>query len=221
MADKKRRLEQDPSIDPKTGKKRERRLKDDKPSITVDIDGVPLGDFSKRLNEAAAKMASSYVFDAKQISKLKESMSGGNIFIEGGDGRARPWVGGGGPANTGHLMGRLMDFINQYGVPRHLMGEGMNFREAVAQMLHTKAIECWEGILGWQFAVTYNEGQATFWFTARYYDEEAGEALVTETLEFSEEQLEYDNWDESVLDVERQMQKFQEKCNAEKAMFDD
>lgn len=230
MASKKKRLEQDPSIDPKTGKKRERRLKVD--DVIVEGDKIKINfskekveELRKQMEEQAqrivdADLSGSGLFGGGIFGggqRASGPPAGGNINVEGSDGHARPWGG----HHSNHMAGGLMDFINQYAVPSHLIGEEVNFRDAVARMLHTKAVECWESLMGWQFACTFNEGQETFWFTARYYDDEAGEPLVTETLEFSEEVLAQRNWDETNLEVERQMEKMHEKCVADLAMFDD
>lgn len=225
---KKKRLEQDPSIDPKTGKKRERRLgratEGGKEGSWIEVD-IKLTTEQresalKAMNEAAEKVARNFISGSSAFSGLfgghpnaRHSM-GGNIFIEGGDGRFRPWI------EDMYRNPAIRDYLDSMLGPK---GDPVDMDQAVSRMLHNKAIEVWESLLNWQFAVTHNEGQDTYWFTARYYDTEECDSslpLVSETLEFSGERLAKDNWDETNLEVERQMERLHEKCVADLAAFE-
>lgn len=208
MANKKR-MEQDPSIDPKTGKKRERKLKADKPGITIKVDGVPLGDFHKRISDMASKIAGAYTFDARQVEDFKQSF-GGNIFVEGGDGRMRSWLGD--MAKDPAIQKTLRDVLG--------MGERLEDKDSVARLIWSKAIEVWESPLNWQFMVVHNPGQETYWFTAKYYDEEAETIIVEMTQEFTAEQLAAESYDSINVGVERALEDMHRKCEAEIAMFE-
>jgi hypothetical protein len=207
-------MEQDPNLDPKTGKKKDRR-KDDKPkqpTFDIKIDFEKIGFTSEGVNRTAEAMRKA--IKAGRIHSFEEyrymfgsgprASGGGNVFIEGGDG----------------IFHSFYDRLAANTV--NMIGEGVDFKSAVSRMLHSKAIECWDNLLNWQFAVTYQDGQDKYWFTARYYDDEEASPvpLVSETLEFSGEVLIEQNWDETNLEVERQMEQLHEKCVADLAAFE-
>lgn len=128
----------------------------------------------------------------------------GNIFIEGGDGRFR-------------IRGEA---VSEGGLYPKLNADDQTFKDAVARMIWEAAVLVWDHPVNWTFGVTYNTGQGAFWFTARYYDEEAEAVIVEQTLELLMEEVSQRNWDDSKAIIERQLEDLHRKCEAEIAMFE-
>lgn len=230
---KKKRLEQDPSIDPQTGKKRERRIRVDiGDKINIGkwgsiLDDVDLADTTKKIMEDAA--GGHPLFGGRGRSKLPPERGSGRIFVDGG-GRGDFEKSFGASTYIKDLMDHMRNMGIDWGnmevgedglYPRIEPQRGdMHWNDAVASMIFKKAIEVWEHPINWTFGVGYNAGQETFWFTARYHDDE-GTMLVEETIEVADQVMSERNWDESCLILEGELEKMHTRCQAEIAMFEE
>jgi hypothetical protein len=204
MGKKQRRMERYPSLDDR-GK---RKPMDVSGKINMDFDIDPT---LKKLNDDAA--------DA--MRRMAGQMGAGFLFGgPPGSGMGPKERGGGG---GGRISGDGMaGFVRAFGVNSDGLFPRLEERsqETVSTMIFEKAVKVWENPINWTFGVGYNAGQATYWFTARYHDEE-GTMLVEETQEFTEDQLLGEQWESVEQGVEVALKRMHERCEAEIAMFEE
>jgi hypothetical protein len=227
MANKKqKRMEQDPKVGTR-GKPKPR------PGVKVNVDGINLGSWSDAFKVDAEKVEKIRAQMAKDLQERAAKFlqydsvlfggsggspkaSGGGIHIEGSDGRARP---AGSEFDPSGFMAQLLRMAEE----GMMVGEedAKEPEDQVATMLLSTAVQMWEHPLNWQFMVGHNPGQSTFWFTAKFYDDEAEDYLAEGTIEITEEAMLQRTLDESQLDIERQMAALQEKLTADLAAFEE
>jgi hypothetical protein len=186
------------------------------------IDGKPI-DVSGKIKidiDPAMKKLNDDITDT--MRRMAEQMGAAPLF-GGGSPKERGWGGPDGRPAGGNIWGAgVADFVKEFGVAEGGMYPKLegNFKNAVASMIFRKAVEVWDNPINWTFGVGYNTGQRTFWFTAKFYDDE-GTLLVEETTEVAETIMEERNWDESCLVLEGELEKMHERCEAEIAMFEE
>lgn len=210
MGKKQRKMETDPKV--QTGRMKPKE-ETEKPGIKVDIDGMNLGKWGVDLDAAVKAMAdqigASFLTGKPPGERTAPAEGSGRIFIDGMGEFTKQY--GPGAFNVG-AFGNILE--QKWEV------DSVEFRDAVAAMLLRKATDVWTHPINWTFGVGYNAGQRTFWFTARYHDDE-GTMLVEETTEVEEETMAERNWDESCLILEGELEKMNSRCEAEIAMFEE
>jgi hypothetical protein len=244
MAGKKqRRMEQDPAA-AERGKGKPKP----KPGIKVNVDGIDVGEWGSAFKvdaEKAEKIRDQVEAEAQRIAKdylwgagpVKEGgeypkissglfgsgpkasggPAGGRIFIEGLEEFSRKF-GQGFDAST--IMSQL---LKAYDVPQHPLGED-NVKEpeqSMASSILTIAVQLWDDPLDWQFMVGHNPGEMSYWFTAKFYDNDEGIVLAEGTVIITEEMVLRNTLDEAQLHIERQLADLQEKLVADLAAFEE
>jgi hypothetical protein len=201
MGKKQRRMEQDPKLD-KRGKR--------KPGHNINVEmKFDIDPAMKKLNDDVADT----------MRAMAEQMGAGFLFGGGPGGNMGPKERGGGRISGDSMYG----FARAFGVDQNGMFPVLEEKsqDTVSTMILEKAVKVWENPINWTFGVGYNAGQGTYWFTARYHDED-GTMLVEETQVFTEDQLLGEQWDSVEQGgVEVALGKMHERCEAEIAMFEE
>jgi hypothetical protein len=235
MANKKR-MEQDPSIDPKTGKKRERRLKDDadkRPSIIVD--GI---DLSSSLHSQIRHLSPEKIKEIEEkmrveADKMAQRVFGGGqhdpISIEGrpdSNGRHSgifgSWADYVSVFDSSEIMSKVIDdpeikkMMQMYAIPQQEVN-------VVERSLWQLAMDVWDYPSGVRFTVWRPEGQASTLLTVEYLDpdQEVEEPLVKNTVEFTDEALEQTrDGSGPELVMQRKLEELKNNCDADMAAFE-
>lgn len=229
MANKKR-MEQDPSIDPKTGKKRQRRLKDNppaRPSITVDgidlsqhVDDVNIKEVEDRMKEAASKYAEHHIWG----TGARVTIDNDPISIEGqADRRGQHSSIFGSMADMAKafdasgILGNMMD-VAEMRAALDLPGQG---ETVVERSLWQTAMDVWDYPSGVRITVWRQEEQASTLITVEYMDpeQEVDEPLVKGTVEFTDERLESAHGGPELM-VQQELERLKNNCDADMAAFE-
>lgn len=232
MANKKR-MEQDPSIDPKTGKKRERRLKredlEDRSRVTVNIDGSIDTTFFKMDPEILKQYEDEMRAMAEKMmaddDRDKTRPGGGNIFRDGEmsggpSGAFRSIFGGSGPGSSFDASKFAVEILDSaemkamYGIPTR---QEVN---TIERSIWQTCMDVWNYPSGVRFTVWRQEAQASTLLHVEYMDpeQEAG-ALVEGTVEFRDEQLEEARGGPELI-VQRELERLKDQCDADMAAFE-
>lgn len=193
---KKERLERDPSLDPRTGKKKERKNVD----VKIDVDFSGASAHFEKMEE--------------QLRKMMDS--GINVFTQDAAGRL---FGSGRVSfdSSGHTA-RILDMAEKlYGGGRMSDEE---IESNIAKLLLKAAADAWDNVVGWNFTVGYNPGDVSFWLTASYYDDEAEEDLVKGTVELVPEDIKT-GWDGMEEIASEKLSALHEKLSADLAAFEE
>lgn len=184
-------------------------------SNILNISKEEMDDLRRQVSEMSTKQAAQMKHEAEG---KRMAGQGGEIHVEGGVAESLFGSSLFGGMRASEMAAKIM---GQYAVPTGHDLEGETFKNAVARLLWNEAIKVWEEPLGWQFMVGYNPGLCSFWFTAKFWDDEADTFLVEGTVEVTEEAMARRNWGDSELDIERQMEALQEKLLADLAAFEE
>lgn len=238
---KKERMERDPSIDPVTGRKRERRLKDDGDKTNPGSDFDRSG-FGTRIHIDGVDMSSSIADQIKHLSPemIKRAEEAMRAAAEKAEARFHDPISIEGRADMGGRNIRSSDMMGAiFGTANEMFGRafvdtdemrriaglpplgGIRGVMKVQRHLWMTAMDIWDYPSGVRISVWRQEEQASTLITVEYMDpeQEVDEALVKGTLEFTDEALEGATGGPELM-VQKKLEQLKENCDADMAAFE-